>query len=471
MTAAVAAGDRPHRESLKESVDELVQRMLPRLEWAVEPLQVAAALESDGITDRIARDRYGFADVFDLAHETFSRLGRPAPPPAPAAESPQARAFAQVAHGLLYALPAALLPAASAIVGVNYLMPGLVVTTAVGWIWGSAGARVAYGLLGRGLPQAAGRTLRGTMLIGLAGALVSIGALSYWQGGGPGLVVLCGTQMAFQMSAAVLLFYRGEGWLGALMAPAVVAGVAYLLIGEMPVALVAVELGIGSVAVITACAVTLTYRVPADPARRPLLTRSELPRQLPSLGYSVLSAFFLLQAEATYVLGRTDIAIAGVPLVLGMGVVEYRTHRFEDQARDLLRRIRYPRQFTGRTRRMLLRGLAICLLSLALPAAGLLALLHTAGPVAPEVVVMASAHVVIGGGYFLAFVLANQGKTALLCVAQCVALAIHPGLWLLPPGPRTPILDVTVFLAAGVSFLLILLGFAMASLRHVQQYG
>ncbi len=55
-------------------LDELIDPMVARLSRAVEPLQVAAILESEGLNDRIARDRYGHPDVFSLAEAAYSRM-------------------------------------------------------------------------------------------------------------------------------------------------------------------------------------------------------------------------------------------------------------------------------------------------------------------------------------------------------------------------------------------------------------
>jgi len=44
-----------------DPLDELVDRIRPALVRAVDALQVAAALEADGCTDRIARVEYGFS--------------------------------------------------------------------------------------------------------------------------------------------------------------------------------------------------------------------------------------------------------------------------------------------------------------------------------------------------------------------------------------------------------------------------
>jgi hypothetical protein len=59
-----------------ESLDFLVQEISVRCHWVVSPLQVAAMLESLGITDELAQERYGYADVFALAEKVMIRLPR-----------------------------------------------------------------------------------------------------------------------------------------------------------------------------------------------------------------------------------------------------------------------------------------------------------------------------------------------------------------------------------------------------------
>ena len=48
-------------------LEELSERFGSVCESAVDPLEIASALEFDGITDRAARADYGAADVFALA--------------------------------------------------------------------------------------------------------------------------------------------------------------------------------------------------------------------------------------------------------------------------------------------------------------------------------------------------------------------------------------------------------------------
>ncbi|MYR55944.1 hypothetical protein GTY54_06680, partial [Streptomyces sp. SID625] len=62
-------------------------------ERAVDPLEIAAALEAHGVTDRTAA-RYRHRDVFSLAEEMYARIARDTATPAPPrdATAPRARA-------------------------------------------------------------------------------------------------------------------------------------------------------------------------------------------------------------------------------------------------------------------------------------------------------------------------------------------------------------------------------------------
>ncbi|MFG1947735.1 hypothetical protein [Nonomuraea sp. NPDC048826] len=456
-------------------IDDLIEPMDASLARAVEPLQVAAILESEGLNDKIARERYGHTDVFSLAETAFSRVAAKAVPPVPDAPLRRARPVAQILHGLLYGLPAALLPAASGLVGTQWLMPGLVFTTGIGWVVGSAAAQLAYTLVGRGCPRSAGRVLRTGLVIGVGCAALTATGLALAMGAPVALVALCITQIAFQIASGILLFYRREAWLAAMMAPAVLAGIGYIGVADRFVGLLTVCLGVICVAAVVGAAMLLTLAPGADdePAAEPplrTLLRANLRGLPPAFLYSLLTALFLLQAEATYVLDRTDIAVAGAGLVLGMGVLEYRAHVFDDDARTAIRRVRYPAEFTSHGRWLLAKGVLGCLVTLAALSALPLAFLHATGRLSDASLAMAAAHVVVGAAYFVAFLLANQGKVRHLCAAQALALAVHPGARPLLPGTPTALADVLLFLLAGLVFFLVLLVLMASSLKDVQRY-
>ncbi|SEG73461.1 hypothetical protein SAMN05444920_10483 [Nonomuraea solani] len=472
---ALASGGEPL------SMDDLIRPMGTGIFRAVEPLQVAAMLESQGLNDKIAREKYGHDDVFSLAEAAYTHISTMTAPRPPAGTVlRRARPLAQMLHGLLYGLPAALLPAASGLVGTQWLMPGLVLTTGIGWVLGSAAAQTAYSLAGRGFPRSAGRTLRTGLLLGVLAAMLMAGVIALVRNGPVALVALCVMQMAFQLASGILLFYRREIWLGVIMMPAVVAGIAYMGIGDSWVGLLAVCVGVVCIAGIVGAALLLTLAagahdahddhdaLAAEPPLRTLV-RPDVRALLPSLLYATLTAVFLLQAEARYVLDRTDIAVAGAGLVLGMGVLEYRAHTFEDETRAAIREVVYPVDFTRRSRWLLAKGMLICLGTLATLTALPLAFLHFTHTLTEASVAMAAAHVTVGGAYFLAFLLANQAKVVHLCLAQGAALAVHPlGRFVLPD--HSALADVLLFLAAALLFFLVLLTLMSRSLRDVKQY-
>ncbi|MER6576566.1 hypothetical protein [Nonomuraea sp. NPDC001023] len=457
------------------SIDDLIEPMGTGVFRAVEPLQVAAMLESQGLNDKIAREQYGHADIFALAETAYFHVKAMNRPQA-RTRTPlkRARPAAQMLHGLLYALPAALLPAASGLVGSQWLMPGLVLTTGFGWIVGSAAAHLGYSLIAQGHPRSAGRVLRSGLLVGVLAAAFMAGTVAISRDGPVMLVALCVMQMAFQIASGILLFYRREGWLGLMMAPAAVAGLAYIVIGDRWVGLLTIWVGLMCIVATVAGALRLTLtRGPDDAAEPPLRTLVEANARAlaPSLVYALLSAVFLLQAEGRYVLERADIAVAGAGLVVGMGILEYRAHSFEDDVRAAIGEVRYPADFTRRGRWLLAKGLFVCLAALAVLSVLPLGFLYATGDLTEASVAMAVAHVVIGGAYFVAFLLANQAKVIHLCIAQAVALAVHPLGRLFLPAGHTALADVLLFAAAASLFLVILTVLMSLGLRDVRQYS
>jgi hypothetical protein len=66
-------------------IDDLCQAMEAVCASAVDPLEVAAALEFAGLSDRSARERYAMPTVFALAEEMYRRVPREPAEPVPAA--------------------------------------------------------------------------------------------------------------------------------------------------------------------------------------------------------------------------------------------------------------------------------------------------------------------------------------------------------------------------------------------------
>ncbi|HET6776025.1 MAG TPA: hypothetical protein VFH36_22125 [Acidimicrobiales bacterium] len=447
---------RPDDAIETETVDDLVERVRPLAARAVDALEVAATLEAGGITDDVARVGYGYADVFVLAEEVHRRVGPADATVAVAASPPPSSALGDVTHGLLYLLPAAVFPAALAVLGRRSLVLGLVLAAFVGWVWAGGATWLAYRLLGRGHAGSAARVLRWAAVAGLPVTATASVVVIATTRAGYGLAAMATAQMAFQMAAAVLMFYRREIWLFAAMVPGAAAGVAYLVAGDrlLPMAVV---LGAGSVAVTFGIALlhTMGHGEGVEPRLRDGMG-AELGQLRLVLLYTALSAAYLLHAQGRYMLDRFDIVVAVVPLIVGMGVVEWRARRFGDTSRALLRTVRRPREFVAAVRIVVARDVAVCVGAVAIAAAALIAALHAADLLSAAAVLMTTASVVLGGAYFAGFVLANMGRFAWLCGSLATCLAAHLVLTAAAPRGLSPVVDTLAFLGSAVLLFLLL---------------
>ena len=90
-------------------IDQLVYLLPPEVDpvcnAAVDPLEIAAALEAAGVSNRVAQTTFGRPDLFTLAEELYdARTGRTVPlhnQPRP----PRSGGVADLALGLLFVVP------------------------------------------------------------------------------------------------------------------------------------------------------------------------------------------------------------------------------------------------------------------------------------------------------------------------------------------------------------------------------
>ncbi|MEU7907656.1 hypothetical protein [Actinoplanes sp. NPDC049118] len=436
--ATHAAGPGEHTVLLPristDPLDDLVERVRPTLSQAVDSLHVAAALEADGLTDRGARVEYGYQDVFALSTEVYRRLGPRLPRPRDVrvrGNRSWRESLRLISHGPLYVLPCTAFPAVLAIVGRRSLVLGLVFAGVLGWVYAGVASHAAYRMLGLGRPRAAGRILIvATLTVPVAGAAAGAG-LVWLTGGGVALVAMITCQVAYQLTSTVMVFYRREPWLALVMTPAFLIGVAYLILGSgLRPWSAAVAAGCVVAAFLLAVVIAVRRARAAAMAEPPL--RAALRPEVPALvgvgAYGLCSAVLLLHAAAPYLLGSLDVAIAAAPLILTMGVIEWRAERFRPQAAALMRRVERPRAFVRGIWQLLARETAICLLAPAIPAAAMLAGLYHLGLLSAVGIVMTAAHVALGGAYLLAFLLAGRDRFGWLCWSMLAAIVAHVGI-------------------------------------------
>ncbi|GAA3854551.1 hypothetical protein GCM10022243_20070 [Saccharothrix violaceirubra] len=449
------------------TIADLVDRVSPILPDPVDELQVAAVLESQGVTDQAAADDYGEADVFALARRVFPLLpGREDDPPAPPADR---RTRIDLLHGPLYLLPTLAYPAAFEVLGSAVAVRALVFATAFGWVWGAGASFVAYQLVGLDARGSATRTFLHLGWLGLGvGTLLSLPLLLF--GGGLGVPLFVLAQLAVQQIVGVLLFHRRERVLAYAMLPAGIGGLGYLALSDERFAWPVLALGCVSVVLgMESARRSGRAHRDADGVRLPE-PRVLVKNSLPGLAYATMCAALVLYVDARYVLGALDLAVAAAPLVLGMGVVELRANRLFEHADGLLREPLRPGEFHERMWRALLRELATCLVALGALALVLLAVLRSLGVLTSAGAFLVDGHVVLGGVFFLGFVLVRTGGAvlapALLGGASlgCVTTAE------LVADPLTTDSLPRVFLATGIALSVLLLTALRRGVGQVRHY-
>lgn len=208
-----------------DPADELTERFGGVAATAVHPLEVVAAIEAEGLTDRQIQQRYGRRDAFELGEELFRRVhGEPADAATGAARKELPRRLRSVGssawgvpisrcalHGVLFALP-----------GLAYLLyrPPHGSVWSVGaalllsWSWSQAVAHLAY--LRRGREDDAGAAsvlLRG----GAAGALLAPLAAAAAPGATvPAVGYAAGQALYFAAATTLVVLGRERRLLGAL---------------------------------------------------------------------------------------------------------------------------------------------------------------------------------------------------------------------------------------------------------------
>ena len=438
-----------------EQLEQLAERFRAVCESAVDPLEIASALEFDGVSDRAARADYAVADVFTLARMLYERVPRRPAPPAP--EPDPWSATRPLLHGLIYALPAVCFPAAGALLAGPGVVTALVIALLTGWGLSQGLAAIGYLRLGASSQDDARRVLRGGLACCLVAVVLVMAATMFAVRPRPPVVAFGAGEAAYMLGACVLLVTATEQWLPVALAPGVTGAVVFLALGKPAdlkyqtwAALAATPLLACAIAV----AVTATARSRsagagwrAGDGRLP--GRSELRDALPAVALGLTAAgllsFPVVAGASGHGGGNVGALIASVPLALSMGAAEWSLRWYRRAARRLLWLTDDPRWFRSRARLLLLAALsqyvsvAIILVGAALG----VALLSGQARLGPAVVASAVGYLLLGAAMFLVLMLQTMRVRLVPLVAAAAALAAE--IALRPHG-----LEVQVAVPAGL---------------------
>jgi hypothetical protein len=403
-------------------------------ESAVDPLEIASALEFDGFSDRSVRSQYGVDDVFVLARAMYLRVPRrPAylPPPPDPWRTGRLR---PLLHGLLYALPAVCFPAAAGLLHGPGVVPALVLALLVAW--GLSQGLACVGYLRRG-GSADEEQVKRVLRAGLAAGLVLV-ALAMVAAGlrlhadSPALVFGAG-EGAYMLGACVLMVTGVEIWLLAALAPGVAGSVVFLALGRPP-ALQPLASAALAATPVAACLIALACTRAGGPRTGRLLIAAELRAAVPAIAFGVIAAGLLTFPVVAGPEGHgglnTGALLAAVPLSLSMGAAEWTLLWYRWRTRLLLGS---SRDLTGfqRRARLLLAGALLQYVcgAAALIAAGvaLAAATGLARPGRDDVPIMA-AYLMLGTAMFLALLLQTMRLRAVPLLAAAASLAAELAL-------------------------------------------
>ncbi|MET7621675.1 hypothetical protein [Streptomyces sp. NPDC005408] len=354
-----------------DPLDELAHRMEELVAAAVHPDEIAAILESDGMTDDHIRLTYGRDDSFALAEELYARIPRSYPePPGPPVDPWRVGLLGCLLRGLVFALPGLAYVLGAPLLRGAGLAP-LLAGALTGWVWNQALSHRAYSWLGLGDREAAARSL----LTGApAGALLGTAAAgaAALASSGPGQWPAAGfaTAQALYLSAATVLLVldRERALLCALlpMTAGAVLSIPYAVPVPVRVVLLAVSLG----AAVWLAGGVLRAAYPARPAfedtreartgvwglarsfgkgrgggnNRPPL-RTSVPYGLFGLGTGLLVLYTALGDVLAGDPGAVVSAPSAVALTLSMGPAEWLLHRFRGESLAGLRASTTSRAF------------------------------------------------------------------------------------------------------------------------------
>jgi hypothetical protein len=435
---------------------------------AVDPLEIASALEFEGLGDQTAKRRYGYPDVFALAQDMYFRVKRqPAEPDAPSDPWQDNGKLRPLLHGVLYALPGVCFPASVGLLIGPGVEMALIVALLAAWSIGQGLAYLGYIRLGRTMDMDQTRRLLRVALVGglavVAAALAVTGRVVH----APPSALLFGLgEGVYMLGAGTLMVLGAEAWLLVALAPGVLYSATFLGLGR-PADLQHVAWGTMATTPLLALALAVIYTQRTGPVTGRLFDREEWLGTLPAIGFGLVAAGLLIFPVAAGPHGHGGINVAallaGLPLSLSMGAAEVSLLWYRRRSQRLLRSTRQMRGFGLRARLILVAAVlqyvaaAALLTLLAVVIAGKTGLAHPNLTFLPQL----GAYGALGAAMFIALTLQALGSRIFPLVACAVALAVEiifRGL-----GVTAQIVACTWLLVVVGGFALIVLGRAV---RH-----
>jgi hypothetical protein len=450
----------------RDPVDLLSREFDEVCTTAIDAYQIAAALEAQGLNDRIARERYSKRDIFSLAAELHHRvpLRARAGEASPVAEgTPAPPVSALIMRGPIYLVPALFFIGAGDWVRRDGVAWIALTALLLAWVWNQGLGVLTHRLIGRMDPNGARRMARwslatGTLIVTLvAWPIAHMVFRSDWLG------LFAGAQTAYLIASAALLTFNHDRLLVMVLAPGAAMALASFLTDAVSAELVLVA-ALMTVAAVVAAMVWATRASTQEPF--PIPSRYEVRvAAIHAILGGTWAMLIALSAIATSGPARlTALSIAAAPMVLTMGVAEWQLVALRRRAHRLLAGTGDPAEFARLARRAFLQGLSVFAVSilaitvLEVPFAKRLDLL------AGNQILLSVAFVFLGCATFAGLLLVSVDRAGIAVGASGIALAATAGLVMFA---STGVTDPAI--AYGFGCLALCLSLTVAALRTTSQ--
>ncbi len=379
---------------------------------AVDPLEIAAALEAAGMSHQVVNTTYGQPDVFTLAGELWRAVPfRAAPAPAPVAE--RRGNWHDLARGALYGAPSLLLFALVRAAHLQLAWWALPLALTWGWGLGQVAAHIGYTLRGRGDGNGEVRAMRWMLLLSAVSTPLMATAFARLLAGDPATVLVTASVNVYMVASAVLLLNERERQAALLLTPGLAAVVLLPVLGSNALldALAIAAVSAAAAATVVAAARQLRAGGTASP-----LAHADLVLTAGHLGHGL---FCGLALSVVAILGARlhsdsgSMALLALPLLVTLGVMEWQLRTFKAESAGLRRTLAHLDQFSARARAAFWRCMGVYVLAVVLTSAAVAVAVQLRGDHHPPYGLLV-AQIALGAVFYLDVAATAAGRLSLV---------------------------------------------------------
>jgi hypothetical protein len=438
---------------------------------AVEPLEIAARLETHGVSSQVAVDTFGFADVFEAADAVYRSMPFDDldPPVAPVQSMGGPR---DLLRGALYALPALFLPVVVTGFGLHLSWWVLPVGLTVAWGTSQAATTIGWALRGRNDSRSDALLPLAAIVMAALTCLV-VGCAAWWRLGGSGTSVAVAMGItAYIAASGILVFQRSELLLACCMVPAALGS--FLSLGFVHAHVSHRDAAWSVVATVILAIAAGNRHLGSRGWHRPALGRADRARAamffLYGTGCGLLLSCYV--AWAGHVNGNGDALLIAVwPLLLTLGLMEWQLRSFRSRAETALGASGDLDDFGRRVGIAFRRSVTYYVSALVLLSGAAAVVGHYRH--ATSVPLLLASVGTLGVSFFFALLLASSGRIELVLVCWAATFAVLAAdlvVIRIVQGHVTPTTGLISLVAASTDSIILLFVLSRPVLRSPLSY-